>query len=73
MKNIRYQLMTFGEHFITVCRVAINTEKDRKGSKRTENSRRKRHFPSNRDILGLGLLSDNNFQPITSFVSLALL
>ena len=32
-----------------------------------------RHFPSNRDILGLGLPSDNNFQPITSFVSLALL
>ena len=29
-----------------------------------------RHFPNNRDILGLG---DNNFQPITSFVSLALL
>ena len=32
-----------------------------------------RHFPRNRDILGLGLPSDNNFQPITSFVSLALL
>ena len=31
------------------------------------------HFPNNRDILGLGLPSDNNFQPITSFVSLALL
>ena len=31
------------------------------------------HFPSNRDILGLGLPRDNNFQPITSFVSLAIL
>ena len=32
-----------------------------------------RHLPSNTDVLGLGLLSDNNFQPITSFDSLALL
>ena len=32
-----------------------------------------RHFPNNRDILGLGLPNDNNFQPVTSFVSLALL
>ena len=31
-----------------------------------------RHFPSNRDVVGLGLPSDNNFQPITSFVSLVL-
>ena len=30
-------------------------------------------MPSNTDVLGLGLPSDNNFQPITSFVSLALL
>ena len=33
------------------------------------------HLPSNADVLGLGLPvpSDNNFQPSTSFVSLALL
>ena len=28
---------------------------------------------NNADVFGLGLPSDNNFQPITSFVSLALL
>ena len=32
-----------------------------------------RHFPSNTNVLGLGLPSDNNFQPTTSFVSQALL
>ena len=31
------------------------------------------HLPSNMDVLGLGLPSDNNFQPITSLVSLAML
>ena len=32
-----------------------------------------RHLPNNADVFGLGLPSDNNFQPITSFVSLELL
>ena len=30
-------------------------------------------MPNNADVLGLGLPKDNNFQSITSFVSLALL
>ena len=32
-----------------------------------------RHLSSNTDVLGLGLPSDNNFQPIASFVSLEML
>ena len=32
-----------------------------------------RHFPDNRDVLGLGLHSDDNFQPISSFASLEML
>ena len=32
-----------------------------------------RNLPSNTDVLGFGLPSDNNFQPITSFASIALL
>ena len=32
-----------------------------------------RHLPGNTDVYGLDLLSDNNFQPITSFVSIDLL
>ena len=32
-----------------------------------------RHLLSNPDVLGVGPISDNNFQPIDSFVSLAML
>ena len=56
--------------YVTICRMGKKSEMVEFSKKAWRHSP---GFPGNRDILGLGLPSDNNFQPITSFVSLALL